>query len=90
MASAARRLPTPGSRSTRVKYASSAELVMDHNAVSGYLIENSSITSIFGTDGGVSRRESHYRALYASWLAAQETLFPTAVSLRLHELLLEP
>ncbi len=78
------------SRSTRIKYASGAELVMDHNAVSGYLIENSSITALFGTDGGVSRRESHYRALYASWLSAQEIVFPTAVSLRLHELLLEP
>ena len=48
-------------------------------------------SSADGQRGGrVSRRESHYRALYASWLAAHEMIFPTAASLRLHELLLEP
>jgi predicted dehydrogenase len=81
---------TDRSRTTRIKYASGAELVMDHNAVSGYLLQDSAIASFFGSDGSVPRRENHYRALYASWLAERETVFPRAAAMRLHQLLLEP
>jgi hypothetical protein len=63
---------------------------MDHNAVSGYLKEDGSITEIFGTDGSVARRESHYRALYKHWLADKDSVFSPEDSMRLHELLLEP
>jgi len=81
---------TDRSRSTRIRYASGAELVMDHNAVSGYLKEHGSMTEIFGTDGSVGRRESHYRALYKRWLDGKDAVFSPDDSMRLHELLLEP
>jgi predicted dehydrogenase len=81
---------TDRSRTTRMRYASGAELVMDHNAVSGYLKEHGSVTEIFGTDGSVPRRESHYRALYRSWLPARECIFSPDDAMRLHELLLGP
>ncbi len=81
---------TDRSRTTRIRYTSGAELVMDHNAVSGYLKEHGSITEIFGTDGSVARREGHYRALYKCWLPSRECVFSPDDSMRLHELLLEP
>ena len=81
---------TDRSRTTRIKYTSGAVVEMDHNAVCGTLVENDRTTDYFGTDGTVPRRESHYRALYESWLADQDPFFPTATSLRLHELLLAP
>lgn len=77
----------PG-RSTRVRYASGAELVMDHNAVAGYLVCDGSVAARFGSDGTVPRREAHYRAFYKSWLTDGQQLFPMKTSLRLHQLLL--
>jgi predicted dehydrogenase len=77
----------PG-RSTRVRYASGAELVLDHNAVAGYLVCGGSVRAMFGSDGMVPRREAHYRGFYKSWLTDGDQLFPVDSSLRLHRLLL--
>lgn len=77
-------------KTTRVRYTSGAELVMDHTAVAGYLVDNGVISAVFGSDGGVPRRERHYRALYRWWLVENKPIFPTETSLRLHDLLLRP
>jgi predicted dehydrogenase len=42
----------PG-RVTRIRYGSGAELVLDHHAVSGYLIHHGAITEYFGSDGRI-------------------------------------
>jgi len=81
---------TDPARTTRIKYASGAELVMDHTAVAGHVVQNGRIADIFGSNGRVPRRELHYRALYQSWLIGRQELFPTAHSQRLHELVLKP
>jgi predicted dehydrogenase len=81
---------TDPARTTRISYASGAELVMDHTAVAGYLVENGRIAEIFGSDGSVSRRESHYRALYKWWLVDDKPIAPVETSMRLHDLLLRP
>lgn len=81
---------TDPARTTRIKYASGTELVLDHTAVAGYVVQNGRIADIFGSDGQVSRRELHYRALYQSWLVDGQELFSIADSLRMHELLLAP
>ena len=79
---------TAPARTTRVRYSSRAELVMDHAAVAGYLLEDGRLAASFGSDGSVPRREAHYRAMYKSWLANREPTFATDISLRLHRLLL--
>lgn len=81
---------TDNSRSTCIKYASGAEVVMDHNAVAAYLFENNRISAMFGSDGSVPRRESHYRQLYQSWLVNHRQMFSHETVLRLHTLLLNP
>jgi predicted dehydrogenase len=79
---------TAPSRWTRIRYSSGAELVMDHNAVAGYIRQDGHTCAVFGSDGTIPRREAHYKALYRSWLTNNDPLFSTDTSLRLHELLL--
>lgn len=79
---------TDSSRSTRIKYSSGAELVLDHHAVAGFLVENGRMTEVFGSDGTVQRRDSHYAALYKWWLTENRPIFSPETSLRLHEVLL--
>lgn len=79
---------TASSRWTRIRYSSGAELVMDHNAVAGYIRQNGEACAMFGSDGTMPRREAHYRALYKSLLAKKDRIFSTDTSVRLHELLL--
>ena len=79
---------TAPARSTRIRYASGAELVMDHNAVASYLLDGGRVSGMFGSDGSVPRREAHYRALYQSWLIDRDEIFTMEASLRLHQLLL--
>lgn len=79
---------TAQTRSTRIRYSSGAEVVMDHNAVAGFLLQDGRASAMFGSDGAIPRRESHYRAFYRSWLAAGIQAFPQEASLRLHRLLL--
>jgi hypothetical protein len=78
---------TAPSRWTRIRYSSGAELVMDHNAVAGYVRQNGQATATFSSDGTVPRREAHYRGLYRSWLANGDQI-SSDTSMRLHELLL--
>ena len=80
---------TASARTTRVRYSSGAELVMDHAAVTGYLLEDGMLSADFGSDGIVPRREAHYKAMYKSWLVDGDETFSNATSLRLHRLLLE-
>jgi predicted dehydrogenase len=80
---------TDSTRSTRVRYSSGAEVVMDHHAVAGYLIEDSRVTEVFGSDGSIPRRASHYKALYQWWLVDNNPIFLPETTLRLHNLLLE-
>ena len=79
---------TAPSRWVRIRYSSGAELVMDHNAVAGYIRQNGEACAVFGSDGTTPRREAHYRALYKSWLSTQDQIFSTDTSARLHALLL--
>jgi predicted dehydrogenase len=80
---------TASARTTRIRYSSGAELVMDHAAVAGYLLEGGMLSAKFGSDGRTPRREAHYKAMYKSWLIDGEQAFPKETSLRLHRLLLE-
>lgn len=80
---------TGRSRSTRIQYSSGAEVVMDHNAVAGYLIEDGRATDVFGSDGRTPRRRSHYIALYRHWLVDKGEIASREVTLRLHRLLLD-
>lgn len=80
---------TAPSRWTRIRYSSGAELVMDHNAVAGYIRQDGTPSAVFGSDGTIPRREAHYRALYRSWLANGDQIFSADTSMRLHELLLD-
>jgi predicted dehydrogenase len=79
---------TAPTRTTRIRYSSGAELVMDHNAVAGYLLANGEAADMYGSDGIVPRREAHYKAWYQSWLVDKRQIFSRDTSLRLHELLL--
>jgi predicted dehydrogenase len=79
---------TAPSRWTRIRYSSGAEVVMDHNAVAGYIRQDGQTCALFGSDGTVPRREAHYRALYRSWLTNRDPLFSAETSIRLHRLLL--
>lgn len=76
-------------RTTRIKYLSGADLVMDHNAMVAYIVKDGAIADISGSDGVVPRREAHYKALYQSWLVDRVQVFPMDTSLRLHRLLLD-
>lgn len=76
-------------RSTRVRYASGAELVMDHNAVEAYALENGKLIGLFSDNSDAPRRERHYKALYQSWLVDSQPR-SIADSFRLHEVLLRP
>ncbi|MGH3831424.1 MAG: Gfo/Idh/MocA family oxidoreductase [Pseudonocardiaceae bacterium] len=77
-------------KTTRIRYASGAELVMDHTAVAGYLVQDGAIGAVFGSDRNVPRRERHYRSLYQWWLVRGKPIISTELSLRLHDLLLRP
>jgi predicted dehydrogenase len=79
---------TAPSRWTRIRYVSGAELVMDHNAVAGYIRQNGEASAVFGSDGSVPRRAAHYRAMYKSLMAHGDQVFPAETSMRLHRLLL--
>jgi predicted dehydrogenase len=81
---------TDGAKTTRIRYASGAELVMDHTAVAGYLVQGGTITAVSGCDRTIPRRDRHYRALYTSWLLDGHPIMPAQTSLHLHELLLQP
>jgi predicted dehydrogenase len=76
-------------RTTRIRYSSGAEIIMDHHAVFGYVIEEGAISEIFGSDGTIPRRLAHYQALYQSWLSNGQQVFSIETSRRLHRLLLE-
>lgn len=81
---------TDAARSTRIRYSSGAELVLDHHAVAGCLLQDGRVAEVFGTDGSVPRRDTHYRALYRTWLVDQRAIFPRRTVARLHDLLLRP
>jgi predicted dehydrogenase len=81
---------TDAAKTTRIRYAFNAELVMDHTAVAGYLVQNGAVSAIFGSDRRIPRRERHYRALYQHWLVEGRPILSTEISLLLHELLLRP
>jgi len=81
---------TAPARTTRVKYSTGAELVMNHAALAGYLLEGGTLSANFGSDGTTPRLEARYKAMYKSWLAGHEQGFSKDTSLRLHKLLLEP
>ena len=80
---------TDASKTTRLKYASGAQLLMDHTAVAAYLYQNGTVEAYFGADRSIPRRERHYRALYQWWLIEGNPTFPATVSRNLHELLLD-
>jgi predicted dehydrogenase len=81
---------TDPAKATTISYSSGAELVMDHTAVAGYLIQDNQVTEFFGSDRSVSRQERHYRALYQSWLVSGQPIAPAQIHLHLHDLLLRP
>lgn len=81
---------TDPAKTTTIGYESGAELVMDHTAVAGYLIQDNQITDLFGTDRTQARQQRHYRALYQSWLIDGHPIAPPQTHLHLHNLLLEP
>ena len=81
---------TDPAKTTRIRYSSGAELVMDHTAVAGYLIQDRQIAAAFGSDRTIPRRDRHYRALYQWWLTEGNRIFTADTSLRLHDLLLRP
>jgi hypothetical protein len=62
---------------------------MDHAGVAGYLLKDGTVFAKFGSDGSIPRRESHYKAMYRSWLVDGDQTFSMDTSLRLHRLLLE-
>lgn len=81
---------TDAAKTTRIRYSSGAELVMDHTAVAGYLLKDRRIAAVHGSDRTIPRRERHYLALYKWWLTEGNRVVPAETSLRLHELLLQP
>jgi Predicted dehydrogenases and related proteins len=80
---------TDSARRTWLRFASGAELLLDHHAVAGYLMEDGQVTDFFGTDGSVSRRESHYAALYRWLLVERCHLMSRQQNRLLHALLLQ-
>lgn len=81
---------TDPAKTTRIRYSSGAQLVMDHTAVAAYLILDGSISDVFAAGAAIHRRERHYRALYESWLTGNQPIATPQDHLLLHELLLEP
>jgi predicted dehydrogenase len=79
---------TDPAKTTRIRYNSGAELVMDHTAVAGHLVQGRRVTAAFGSDRTIPRRERHYLALYQWWLTEGNPIMPAETSVRLHELLL--
>jgi hypothetical protein len=75
-------------KTTRLRYASGIELLMDHTAVAAYLLRDGRIEAAFGADRSIPRRDRHYRALYRRWLAEGRPALSPEASLHLHELLL--
>jgi predicted dehydrogenase len=75
-------------KTTRLRYSSGIELLMDHTAVAAYLLRDGRIEAAFGADRSIPRRDRHYRALYRSWLAEGRPTLPAETSLHLHEVLL--
>jgi predicted dehydrogenase len=81
---------TDPAKTTRIRYSSGAELIMDHTAVAGYLVHEGQVAAVFGSDRSIPRRERHYLALYESWLTEGNRITPPQASMHLHELLLQP
>jgi predicted dehydrogenase len=81
---------TDPAKTTRIRYSSGAELVMDHTAVAGYLVKHRQIAAVCGSDRTIPRRERHYLALYKWWLEEGNRILPAQTSLHLHNLLLQP
>lgn len=81
---------TEGSRETRLRYANSVEVVMDHGAVAGRVLEGGRVHDFFGTDGTVPRRELHYRNVYRALWGGNggEQAVSSSVSRHMHRLLL--
>lgn len=79
---------TAPTRTTQIKYTTGATLTLDHHAVAGHLTKHGQVLELFGTDGQVPRRETHYRALYHHYLTQQLPLMETHQSLHLHNLLM--
>ena len=77
-----------GAKTTRLRYASGIELLMDHTAVAAYLLRDGGVEAAFGADRSIPRRERHYRALYHRCLTEGRPTFPPETGLQLHELLL--
>jgi predicted dehydrogenase len=75
-------------KTTRLRYASGIELLMDHTAVAAYLLRDGRIEAAFGADRSIPRRDRHYRALYQRWLSSGSPTLPPETGLHLHELLL--
>jgi hypothetical protein len=75
-------------KTTRLRYSSGIELLMDHTAVAAYLLRDGRIEDAFGADRSIARRDRHYRALYQWWLAEGQPTLPPEIGLHLHELLL--
>jgi hypothetical protein len=48
---------TDPAKTTRIRYRSGAELVMDHTAVAAYLVADGHITDAFGANASIPRRE---------------------------------
>ncbi len=79
---------TDGAKTTRLRYASGLELLMDHTAVAAYLLRDGRVEAAFGADRSIPRRERHYRALYHWCLTEGRPALPPGIGLHLHELLL--
>ncbi len=75
-------------RSTRIRFSTGAELMMDHDAVAAYLVKDARVASFRGNSGAVPRRMTHYEALYHALLTDSRTLPSRETNLRLHDLLL--
>ncbi|HEX3593228.1 MAG TPA: Gfo/Idh/MocA family oxidoreductase [Pseudonocardiaceae bacterium] len=78
---------TSASKTTTIDYSSGAALLLDHTAVAGYLLEDRRVVTLFGTDGAVDRRYSHYLAFYRDYFAGA-WVTGRHEDIRLHELLL--
>ena len=77
----------PG-RTTRIKFRSGAELIMDHHAVAGYWIGSKGVEECFGSNGQPPRRLAHYRNLYRTYLVDHIPMMSAQESCHLHKLVL--
>jgi hypothetical protein len=77
-------------KTTRLTFASGTELILDHTAITGYLIAGGALIDSFGCDASIPRRIRHYTALHRHWLSEGKALMPAPESLYLHQLLLTP